>query len=68
MGRVSACNTGNTGDACSIPGLGNSLGGGNGNPHQYSCLENPHVLRSLMGYNPKGHRELDTLMHWHKIL
>jgi len=26
---------------CSIPGLGRSLGEGNGNPLQYSCLENP---------------------------
>ena len=25
----------------SIPGLGRSPGGGHGNPHQYSCLENP---------------------------
>ena len=25
----------------SIPGLGRSLGGGNGNPLQHSCLENP---------------------------
>ena len=25
----------------SIPGLGRSPGGGNGNPFQYSCLENP---------------------------
>ena len=25
----------------SIPGLGRSLGEGNGNPLQYSCLENP---------------------------
>ena len=24
-----------------IPGLGRSPGEGNGNPHQYSCLENP---------------------------
>ena len=28
------------GDAGSIPGLGRSLGEGNGNPLQYSCLEN----------------------------
>ena len=28
------------GDMSSIPGLGRSLGGGNGNPLQYSCLEN----------------------------
>ena len=32
---------GDTGDAGSIPGLGRSFGGGNGNPLQYSCLENP---------------------------
>ena len=30
-----------TGDAFPIPGLGRSCGGGNGNPLQYSCLENP---------------------------
>ena len=29
-----------TGDAGSIPALGRSPGGGNGNPLQYSCLEN----------------------------
>ena len=28
-------------DADSIPGLGRSPGGGNDNPFQYSCLENP---------------------------
>ena len=31
-------NAGNTGDMSSIPGLGRSLGEGNGNPLQYSCL------------------------------
>ena len=31
----------NAGDPGSIPGLGRSLGAGNGNPLQYSCLENP---------------------------
>ena len=31
----------NAGELGSIPGLGRSLGGGNGNPLQYSCLENP---------------------------
>ena len=29
------------GDTVSIPGSGRSPGGGNGNPLQYSCLENP---------------------------
>ena len=31
----------NAEDLGSIPGLGRSLGEGNGNPLQYSCLENP---------------------------
>ena len=33
--------TGDTGDVGLIPGLGRSLGGGNGKPLQYSCLKNP---------------------------
>ena len=37
----SACNAGDTRDVGSISGLGRCPGGGNGNPHQYSCLENP---------------------------
>ena len=36
-GKESACNVG---DLCSIPRLGKSPGEGNGNPPQYSCLEN----------------------------
>ena len=31
----------NAGDMGSIPGLGRSLGEGNGNPLQYSCMGNP---------------------------
>ena len=31
----------NAGDVSSVPGLGRSPGEGNGNPLQYSCLENP---------------------------
>ena len=34
-------NTGDVRDTGSIPGLGRSSGGGNDNPLQYSCLENP---------------------------
>ena len=37
-GKESACNARHPG---SIPGLGRSPGEGNGNPLQYSCLENP---------------------------
>ena len=36
-GKASACNVGDPG---SIPGSGRSPGEGNGNPLQYSCLEN----------------------------
>ena len=34
-------NAGDTGDVGSMPGLGRWATGGNGNPLQYSCLENP---------------------------
>ena len=40
-GKESACNARATGDVGSIPGSGRSPGGGNVNPLQYSCLENP---------------------------
>ena len=45
---------GNMGDLGSIPGLGRSPGGGNGNPLQYSCLKKSHGQRSLVGYSPIG--------------
>ena len=41
LGKESACNAGDTGDAGSIPGSGRSPGGRNVNPLQYSCLKNP---------------------------
>ena len=41
MGKESACNAGDIGDVGLIPGLGRAPGEGNGNPLQYSCLENP---------------------------
>ena len=46
-GKESTCNAGDPG---SIPGLGRSPGGGQGNPLRYSSLENPHGQRSLAGY------------------
>ena len=52
--KVSACNAGNL---SSIPGLGRSPGGGHGNPLHYSCLENSHGQRSLVGYSPWGRTE-----------
>ena len=44
-----------------IPGLGRSPGGGHGNLIQYSCLENPYGQRSLAGYSPWCHKELERL-------
>jgi len=37
----------NAGDLGLSPGLGRSPGGGNGNPFQYPCLENPMDRRAL---------------------
>ena len=48
------------GELGSILGLGRSSGGGRGNPLQYSCLENPHGQRSLVGYSPWDRKKLDT--------
>ena len=54
-GKEATCNVGDLG---SVPGLGSSPGGGHDNPLQYSCLENPHGQRSLVGYSLWGHKEL----------
>ena len=56
-GKEFACNAGDLG---LIPGLGRSPGGGHSNPLQYSCLENPHGQRSLVGYSPWDCTESDT--------
>ena len=57
-GKVSACNAGDLG---LIPRSGRSPGEGNGNPLQYSCLENPMDGEA---WDPK---ELDTTerLHFH---
>ena len=52
--------TRNAGDLSSIPELGRCPGEGNGNPLQYSCLENPHGQKSLAGYSPWGCKEWDV--------
>jgi len=53
----------NAGDTGSIPGWGRSPGRGNGNPLQYSCLENIHGQRSLASYSPWGCKESDMTDH-----
>ena len=37
--KILPANAGDTTDKGSIPGSGSSLGGGHGNPLQYSCLD-----------------------------
>ena len=49
-GKPSACNVGDLG---LIPGLERSPGGGHGNTHQYSCLENP-MDRGVWGATVHG--------------
>ena len=56
-GKESACNAGDVG---LIPGSGRSRGEGNGNPLQYSCLEN---FMDRGAWWATGHgvaKELDT--------
>ena len=56
-GKEPVCNVRELG---SIPGLGRSPGGGHGNQLQYSCLENLHGQRNLVGCSPWGLKESDT--------
>ena len=60
-GKESACNVEDLG---SIPGLGRSSGEGNGNPLQYSCLENSTdrgTWRATVHEIPKSRTERRTL-------
>ena len=56
-GKESACNSG---DLRLIPGLGRSSGEGNGNPLQYSCLENPMDGVAWQATVRGGRKEMDT--------
>ena len=56
VSRESACNAGDLG---SIPRSRRSPGEGNGNPLQYSCLENP-MDRGAGGLQSMGSQESDT--------
>ena len=48
-------NAGDEGDTDSNPGSGRSPGGGNSNPFQYSCLENPMKIGAWWA-SPRGRR------------
>ena len=54
--KESACDAKDVGDTGSLPRLGRSPGGGHGNPLQGES----RGQRSLAGYSPQGHKELDT--------
>ena len=49
--KASACNAGDLG---LITGLGRLPGAGHSNPFWYSCLENSHGQKSMVGYSPWG--------------
>ena len=61
VGKESACYARGTSDVGSIPGSGRSPGGGNGNPLQYSCLENLRDRGACL--QSMGYTELDMTEH-----
>ena len=58
--KNSPANAGDMRDVGSIPESGRSCVGGHGNLRQYSCPEDPHGQRILVGYRPWGRTELDA--------
>ena len=73
--KNSPVNAGDARDIVLIPELGRSPGGGNSNPFQYSCLENPMnrgVLQATVRGIPKNWEEKgtteDEMAGWHHQL
>ena len=58
--KESACNAGDLG---LILGWGTYPGEGNGNPFQYSCLENPTDRGAWGELSPWGCKESDAIEH-----
>ena len=61
-------NAGGTRDTGLFPGLGRSPGEGNGNPLQYSCLENSMDRGAWQATVPWGCKELDMTEDAHTII
>ena len=55
----------NAGDLGSIPGSGRSPGEGNGNPFQYSCLENPMDGGAWWATQSTSRKESDRTERFH---
>jgi len=58
------------GEQGSIPGLGSSSGEGNGNPLQYSCLENPmdrEAWQATVHGVAKSWTRLSEIVHTHTV-
>ena len=66
VGKESACNAGKMD---STPGSGKSPGEGNGNPLQYSCLENPMDRGDLRATQSMGRKSRTRLIfHYYYLL
>ena len=63
--KESACNAGDLG---SIPGLGRPPRERNGNPLQYSCLENPMDRGAWRATVHRVAKDLDTTEHAHTFI
>ena len=57
----SPASAGDIRDAGSVPGSGRSIGKGHGRPTPVFLPGESHGQRSLAGYSPWGHREVDTV-------
>ena len=60
MAKNPPVSAGDTEEVVSIPGLGRSPGGGNGNPCQYSCLEDSMDRGAWQAIVHGGRKESDT--------
>ena len=60
MGKNAPASAGDVGDMASVPGLGRCPGGGQGNPLQFSCQENPVDRETWLATVYRVTKELDT--------